>query len=71
MPLWTCRKPTDTKSEFKPRKIKKSIVDYRDRAAERRLGKAGDFAEVLLDLMPYHYLEDGTENTSRARLKLS
>lgn len=35
-----------TKAEFKPRKIKKKEDPYRDRAAERRTGVAGDFAEV-------------------------
>lgn len=35
-----------SKSEFKPRKIKKKDDQYRDRAAERRTGVAGDFAEV-------------------------
>ncbi|KAH8116439.1 hypothetical protein DFH11DRAFT_1725221 [Phellopilus nigrolimitatus] len=39
---------TDTsKSGFKPRKIKKKADDnYRNRAEERRLGVAGDFAEL-------------------------
>ena len=35
------------KAEFKPRHLnKKGTSGYRDRAAERREGAAGDFAEV-------------------------
>lgn len=31
---------------FKPRKVKKNDSQYRDRAAERRVGEGNDFAEV-------------------------
>ncbi|THH07399.1 hypothetical protein EW145_g3408 [Phellinidium pouzarii] len=50
-----------SKSEFKPRKIKKKTdLDYRDRAAERRQGVAGDFAEasVLENFEKQHADED-------------
>jgi IK cytokine len=31
---------------FKPRKVKKGSSQYRDRAAERRVGEGNDFAQV-------------------------
>ncbi|KAJ3544714.1 hypothetical protein NM688_g5709 [Phlebia brevispora] len=40
------KKAEPSKPEFKPRTVKKQADRYRDRAEERRLGVAHDYAEV-------------------------
>ncbi|KAI5123537.1 hypothetical protein M0805_006697 [Coniferiporia weirii] len=64
------QKPTDApKSEFKPRKVKKTDSSYRDRAAERRKGVAGDFAEVeaVLESFEKQHADEDKEAVERQR----